>query len=185
MKYLIVGLGNVGAEYEGTRHNVGFDVLDKMIEDRDVEFSLKRLAYFADFKYRGRTIYLIKPTTFMNLSGKAIAYWMDKLSVKKSHVLVNVDDINIEFGRIRARSKGSDGGHNGLKDIQNRIGSDYSRIRIGVGNEFSKGGQIDYVLGRWNEEQEKLLPEILDKAVKANLDFVFRGMSFVSNTYNN
>ena len=184
MKYLIVGLGNIGDEYENTRHNIGFKIVDSLVEKSDTRFKQERLAYLANFKYRGRHVYVIKPTTYMNLSGKAVKYWMDKLGIKKSHVFVNVDDINLEFGRLRIRKKGSDGGHNGLKDIQNYLGVEYNRLRVGVGNEFSKGRQVDYVLGEWTPEQREALPDIIKKAVDANLDFIFRGVNFVLNNYN-
>jgi PTH1 family peptidyl-tRNA hydrolase len=184
MKYLLVGLGNIGDEYAGTRHNIGFKIADKLAEKGKISFKQERLAFIANFKYRGRSVYVIKPTTYMNLSGKAVKYWMDKLKIKKSHVLVNVDDINLDFGKLRIRKKGSDGGHNGLKDIQNYLGTDYNRLRVGVGSEFSKGQQVDYVLGEWSAEQKEALPAIISKAVDANLDFVFRGMHHVINNYN-
>ena len=184
MKYLIAGLGNIGEEYANTRHNIGFLIADKLAEKADVDFKQERLAYFTEFKYRGRKVYVIKPTTYMNLSGKSIKYWMDKLDIKKSHLMVNVDDINLEFGKIRIRKKGSDGGHNGLKDIQNYFGKDYNRLRVGVGSDFSKGQQVDYVLGKWSGEQKEKLSEIIEKAANANLDFVFRGMHHVLNNYN-
>ncbi|HHH54708.1 MAG TPA: aminoacyl-tRNA hydrolase [Bacteroidetes bacterium] len=184
MKYLIAGLGNIGEEYSDTRHNIGFLIADKLAEKAGVSFKQERLAYFAEFRHRGRKVYVIKPTTYMNLSGKAIKYWLDKLGIKKSHLMVNVDDINLDFGKIRIRKKGSDGGHNGLKDIQNYLGNDYNRLRVGVGNEFSKGHQVDYVLGEWTSEQREKLPEIVEKAANANLDFVFRGMHHVLNNYN-
>ena len=185
MKYLLVGLGNIGFEYEGTRHNIGFEILDHLAAIKEVTFKQDRLAYFAELAHRGRKVYLIKPTTYMNLSGKAVLYWMNKLDIPLKHVLVNVDDINLDFGMIRIRKQGSDGGHNGLKDIQDRIGKEYGRLRVGVGNEFSKGQQADYVLSKWSDEQSEKLPEIIGKAANANLDFVFRGFDFVLNNYNN
>ncbi len=184
MKYLIVGLGNIGDEYENTRHNIGFKIADSIAERGKATFKQGRLAFMASFKYRGRNVYVIKPTTYMNLSGKAVKYWMDKLGIKKSHVFINVDDINLDFGKLRIRKKGSDGGHNGLKDIQNYLGADYNRLRVGVGSEFSKGQQVDYVLGEWTSEQKEALPDIINKATEANLDFVFRGMHHVINNYN-
>ncbi len=184
MKYLLVGLGNIGDEYRETRHNIGFKIADALSEKGKTVFKQQRLANLASFKYRGRIVYVIKPITYMNLSGKAVKYWMDKLSIKKSHILINVDDINLDFGKIRIRKKGSDGGHNGLKDIQNYLGADYNRLRVGVGSNFPKGQQVDYVLGEWTDEQKEQLPEIIDKAVNANLDFVFRGMHHIINNYN-
>ncbi len=185
MKFLLVGLGNIGMDYEGTRHNVGFDIVDKIAAKYDVVFKQDRLAFFTEMNYRGRKVYLIKPTTYMNLSGKAVLYWMQKLDITNENILVNVDDINLDFERLRARKQGSDGGHNGLKDIQSKIGKIYARLRVGVGNDFSRGMQADYVLGKWDQDQKVKLPEILDKAVNANLDFVFRGIDFVLNNYNN
>lgn len=184
MKYLLVGLGNIGSEYENTRHNIGFYIADALAERGEVAFKSGRLASMAEFKYRGRKVYVIKPTTYMNLSGKAVDYWMKKLDIKKSNVFVNVDDINLDFGKLRVRKKGGDGGHNGLKDIQNYIGKDYNRLRVGVGSDFSRGQQVDYVLGEWTSEQNDKLPEIVKRTVDANLDFVFRGMHHVINTYN-
>jgi len=184
MKYLLVGLGNIGDEYTDTRHNIGFKIADAIVEKGKAVFKPGKLASMANFKYRGRQVYVIKPSTYMNLSGKAVLYWMKKLDVKKEHLIVNVDDINLDFGKIRIRKKGSDGGHNGLKDIQNYLGKDYNRIRIGVGNDFHKGQQVDYVLGEWTTEQKEALPAIIDKVTNANLDFVFRGMHNVINTYN-
>lgn len=185
MKYLLVGLGNIGYEYAGTRHNIGFDILDKIALDKEIKFKSERLADFAEFNFRGRKVYMIKPTTYMNLSGKSVLYWYKKLEIPLDHIFVNVDDINLDFGRIRIRTKGSDGGHNGLSDIQEKIGKDYGRLRIGIGSEFSKGRQADYVLGKWNDNEKSELPKIIEKAANANLDFVFRGFNFVLNTYNN
>lgn len=185
MKFLLVGLGNIGTEYESTRHNIGFDIVDKIAAKYEVTFKQDRLAFFAEMTYRGRKVYLIKPTTYMNLSGKSVQYWMQKLDISNENIFVNVDDINLDFERMRARKQGSDGGHNGLKDIQARIGTNYSRLRVGVGNDFSRGMQADYVLGTWDQDQKAKLPEILAKAVNANLDFVFRGIDFVLNNYNN
>ncbi len=184
MKYLIVGLGNIGEEYVDTRHNIGFKIADALTEKGKTAFKSGKLASMAQFKYRGRQVFVIKPSTFMNLSGKSVLFWMKKLDIKKDHLIVNVDDINLEFGKIRIRKKGSDGGHNGLKDIQNFLGKDYNRIRIGVGNDFHKGQQVDYVLGEWTAEQKDALPAIIEKVVNANLDFVFRGMHNVINAYN-
>ncbi len=184
MKYLLVGLGNIGDEYIDTRHNIGFKIADAVADKANAVFKPGKLASMANFKYRGRQVYLIKPSTYMNLSGKAVLYWMKKLDIKKSNLIVNVDDINLDFGKLRIRKKGSDGGHNGLKDIQNYLGKDYNRIRIGVGNDFHKGQQVDYVLGEWTQEQKEALPAIIEKAVNANLDFVFRGIHNVINTYN-
>ena len=184
MKYLIAGLGNPGEEYKDTRHNIGFDIADAIVEKAGGIFEPARLAFMAEIKYRGRKVYVIKPTTYMNLSGKAVNYWLKKLNIDKSNLLVNVDDINLDFGKLRIRKRGSHGGHNGLKDIQNYLGKEYNRLRVGVGNEFEKGRQVDYVLGKWTEEQRKALPAIIEKAANANLDFVFRGIDYIISNYN-
>ena len=139
MKYLIVGLGNIGAEYHNTRHNIGFDVLDALAKKREVEFKTDKLGDVVEFKFKGRLFILLKPSTYMNLSGKAVNYWMQKKKIQKENLLVIVDDLNIPFGKIRLRGKGSDGGHNGIKDINQMIGSKYARLRFGIGDEFSKG----------------------------------------------
>lgn len=185
MKYLIVGLGNMDIEYYGTRHNVGFDVIDAMIEAKKIPVKHERLGDMAIIKHRGRTLYLLKPSTYMNRSGKALNFWMEKLNIKKDKVLIIVDDLNIDFGRIRIRAKGSDGGHNGLKDIQQYIGNQYSRIRVGIGDSFHKGQQVNYVLGKWSEEEKEKLPAIIKTCSKAVYDFTFRGIHHCMNTYNN
>lgn len=184
MKYLLVGLGNIGNEYTGTRHNIGFDIADQVACMRNVEFRPDRLAYVAETSYRGRKLFLIKPSTYMNLSGRAVQYWLDKLDIPKSNLLVNVDDLNLGFGRIRVRKKGSDGGHNGLFSIQEKIGIEYNRLRMGIGSDFAEGYQSDYVLGKWDDEQKEELAILIKKAANANLDFVFRGIEFVLNNYN-
>jgi len=167
MKYLIAGLGNIGAEYELTRHNVGFLVLDQLADQHKVNFTTERLAQHAAFKLKGRGIHLIKPTTYMNLSGKAIAYWLQELKITKENLLVVVDDIALPFSSLRLRPKGSSAGHNGLKNIELVLnGQDYARLRFGVGNEYGKGQQIDYVLSRFSHEEFKKLPDII---IKANL----------------
>lgn len=183
MKYLLTGLGNIGAEYQNTRHNIGFKIADKVAEKLNAQFKTDRLVFIADSTYKGRKVYIIKPTTYMNLSGKAVQYWLNKLEIPKENLFVNVDDLNLEFGQIRIRTKGSDGGHNGLSDIQDKIGKDYGRLRVGIGNQFMLGRQVDYVLGDWNEDELIELPNILEKAANANLDFVFRGFDFILNNY--
>jgi PTH1 family peptidyl-tRNA hydrolase len=165
MKYLIAGLGNIGAEYELTRHNVGFLVVDQLADQHKVTFTTERLAQCATFKYKGRGIHVIKPTTYMNLSGKAIAYWLQELKIAKENLLVVVDDIALPFASLRLRPKGSSAGHNGLNNIEMVLNSqDYARLRFGVGNDFGKGQQIDYVLSRFSPEEFKKLPDIMIKA---------------------
>jgi PTH1 family peptidyl-tRNA hydrolase len=185
MKYLIAGLGNPGPEYELTRHNVGFLVLDRLADLHKVEFVPGRLADKADFKYKGRQIHLIKPSTFMNLSGKAIAYWLQELKISKENLLVIVDDIALPFGSLRLRSKGSPAGHNGLKNIELILGSqEYSRLRFGIGNNFSKGGQVDFVLTRFDKEEFDLLPKWMDKSIEIILSFCAIGVERTMNLYN-
>ncbi len=154
MKYLIVGLGNVGSDYDGTRHNIGFDVVDRMAEKAGVTFKVDDLAYVTEYRSKGRSLTLIKPTTYMNLSGKAVKHWMKRLGITKDRVLIILDDLNLDFGKIRLRAKGSDGGHNGLKDITRVLGGqDYARLRIGIGNNYRKGQQVNFVLGKWTGEE--------------------------------
>jgi PTH1 family peptidyl-tRNA hydrolase len=184
MKYLIVGLGNMDIEYDGTRHNVGFEVIDAVINEKELPVKNERLGDLAVVKHRGRTLYLLKPSTYMNRSGKAVQYWLQKLNIDQKNLLVIVDDLNIDFGRIRIRAKGSDGGHNGLRDIQQYIGTEYARIRIGIGDAFHQGQQVNYVLGKWSAEEKKILPEIIKKCTRALFDFSFRGIHQTMNTYN-
>jgi peptidyl-tRNA hydrolase, PTH1 family len=160
MKFLIAGLGNIGAEYELTRHNVGFLALDHVADQQKVTFNIDRLAYKSEFKFKGRTFHLIKPTTYMNLSGKAINYWMKHLDIAIENTLIIVDDIALPFGKLRMRIKGSSAGHNGLSHIELTLGSNvYPRIRFGIGDNFPKGGQVDYVLNRFTKEEFDKLPE--------------------------
>ena len=172
MKFLITGLGNPGAEYELTRHNVGFLVLDQLADKQGASFEIDRLAEKAEFKHKGRTIHLIKPTTFMNLSGKAIAYWLQELKIEKENLLVVVDDIALPFGSLRLRTKGSSAGHNGLKNIELILnGQQYSRLRVGVGDTFHKGQQSDYVLSNFTQPEFETLPNIITKANEMILSF--------------
>ncbi len=185
MKYLIAGLGNPGEKYEHTRHNAGFLVLDRMAGKYELEWALKRHALQTKMKYRGKQLVLIKPTTFMNLSGKAVRYWMTQEKIPLKNLLVVVDDIHIPFRSVRIKGKGSDAGHNGLKDIQQQLGtSNYSRLRFGIGNEFSQGRQIDYVLGKWSEEEEAAISTICDASVDAIESFIHRGLSPTMNEFN-
>ena len=185
MKYLVVGLGNPGEQYAGTRHNIGFDVLDALAKEKEVEFKVDRLSDKADLKFKGRNLILIKPSTYMNLSGKAVQYWLQKEKIPIDRVLVISDDLALPFGKLRLKGKGSDGGHNGLKDIQQVLQtSSYSRLRFGVGSEFSKGRQSDYVLGKWSEEESKLLPERINKSVDFIKSFSTIGLAMTMSALN-
>ena len=186
MKYLIVGLGNIGPEYRNTRHNIGFKVLDAFAEVSNISFSTQRYGDIAQVRVKNNVLVLLKPSTYMNLSGEAVRYWMNKENIPLENVLVIVDDIALPFGAIRIKGKGSDGGHNGLKNIAAIIGTqNYARIRFGLGNDFPKGAQIDYVLGNFTEEQEKLLPERLKIAIDAIKAFCLSGLTFAMNNYSN
>lgn len=185
MKYLLVGLGNIGPEYELTRHNIGFMVMDRLAEQQKVTFTLERHAYKAELKYKGRAIHLIKPTTYMNLSGKAVAYWMNDLKIPKENVLVVVDDLALPFGTLRMRGKGSAAGHNGLRNIEELIGGqDYPRLRFGIGNEFGKGQQVDFVLSRFSSAEFKELPFVMDKACHMALSFCTAGIANTMSQFN-
>lgn len=185
MKYLIAGLGNIGAEYELTRHNVGFLVLDQLADQHKVTFSTERLAQHTTFKFKGRSIHLIKPTTYMNLSGKAIVYWLQELKVARENLLVVVDDIALPFSSLRLRPKGSAAGHNGLKNTELLLnGQDYARLRVGVGSDFGKGQQIDYVLSKFNPEEFKKLPEVMIKANEMIVSFCTNGIERTMSQYN-
>lgn len=160
MKYLVFGLGNPGEEYQFTRHNIGFQILDRLASDSKIEFDEVKHGWMCSLKHKGRTIILFKPNTFMNLSGKAVNYWMQKEKVSIDRILVVTDDLALPFGKIRFRAKGSDGGHNGLKDIQARLGTTkYPRLRFGIDADFHKGQQINYVLGEWGEDEKATLNE--------------------------
>ncbi|MGB5647154.1 aminoacyl-tRNA hydrolase [Muriicola sp.] len=185
-KYLIVGLGNVGVEYENTRHNIGFQILDRLAEKNELSFSSNKLGATTTFKIKGRSILLLKPSTFMNRSGKAVHYWLEKEKIPQEHLLIITDDINLPFGTLRLKTKGSDGGHNGLADIQNTLQTNqYNRLRFGLGSDFPKGRQVDYVLGNWNEEEEKTLPERLDRCGTLVNSFVLQGVNTTMNQFNN
>ncbi len=185
MNFLIAGLGNIGEEYLETRHNVGFKVLDLIAAQNKTTFSVDRLAFTAQYKFKGKNIYLIKPTTYMNLSGKAVKYWMNELKIPTSQLLVVVDELALPFGTIRIKTKGSDGGHNGLKDIQNMLMTqEYPRLRFGIGNQFAKGKQVDYVLGRWSPEEIKNLEDRLIFATQAVDSFLFEGVTNAMTKYN-
>lgn len=185
MKYLIAGLGNIGAEYELTRHNIGFLVLDRLADVKGITFELSRHAEKAELKFKGRQIHLIKPTTYMNLSGKAIAYWLQELKIPKENLLVIVDDIALPFGTLRMRKQGSAAGHNGLTHIEQVLGGmDYTRLRFGIGNNFNKGQQVDYVLGNFTQEEFQTLPPLMDKASEMILSFCTIGPDRTMSLYN-
>jgi len=185
MKYLIVGLGNIGAEYENTRHNIGFKTLDALAEASGVFFAPNRLADTATLKFKGRTLILAKPTTYMNLSGKTVAYWMQAEKIPLERVLIITDDLALPFGALRLKGKGSDGGHNGLKSINALLGTqNYPRLRFGVGNEFAKGKQVDYVLGEWDEEEAEKLPERLEQCQKIIKAFCTNTLQRVMSDFN-
>ncbi len=184
-KFLIVGLGNIGAEYEDTRHNIGFKVLDFLAEQESFTFESAKLGAVGTFKHKGRSLICLKPSTYMNLSGKAVKYWLDKESIPMENLLVITDDINLPFGTLRLKGKGSDGGHNGLKDIQNVLQTTtYNRFRFGVGSDFGKGQQVDYVLGKWDNDQQKSMPERLEKSADLVRSFVFAGAKNTMNQFN-
>jgi len=185
MKYLIVGLGNIGEEYRDTRHNVGFAVVEELARAAGATFSTDSHAQVARIKHRGRTLVLVKPSTYMNLSGKAVRYWLQKENLEREHLLVILDDLNLPFGKLRMRAKGSDGGHNGLKSIDQLLGSqDYPRLRVGIGNEFPTGRQVNYVLGAWSEEERKGLSEVLERAAEGVRQFATIGLARAMNTVN-
>ncbi len=184
-KFLIVGLGNIGPKYEETRHNIGFKIVDAFAEAQKVTWSTDKLGDIAQTKIKGRPVLILKPNTYMNLSGKAVRYWMQKEKISLENLLVVTDDLNLDFGTIRIKTKGSDGGHNGLKDIQNQLmTSNYNRFRFGIGDRFSQGKQIDYVLGAWDKEEQKDLPERLDTSSKAIFSFISEDINTTMNTYN-
>jgi PTH1 family peptidyl-tRNA hydrolase len=183
--FLIVGLGNIGPDYSGTRHNIGFDVVDSIAKKQKVSFETVRLGDMASYKAKGKTIYLLKPSTFMNRSGKAVRHWMQQKKIPLERLLIVTDDIHLDFGYLRMRQKGSAGGHNGLKDICAQLNTtSYTRLRFGVGNAFGRGKQVDFVLQAWNKDEGHALPLAIDKAVDACLAFVFEGVAPAMNQYN-
>jgi len=185
-KSLIVGLGNIGAEYANTRHNIGFQILDALAKASSISFSSDRYGDRAEFKWKGRPFVLIKPSTYMNLSGKAVNYWLQKEKVPVSQLLVVTDDLALPFGKLRLKGKGSDGGHNGLKHIQQTLGHpNYARLRFGVGNEFAKGKQVDYVLGEWDSEESAQLDKRVELASEIIKSFGTAGLPRTMNDFNN
>ena len=185
MKYLIVGLGNIGAEYQNTRHNIGFTILDAFAKASNVFFTENRYGSTCEIKIKGRTLLLLKPSTFMNLSGNALRYWMQKKEIAIENVLVVVDDIALPFGTLRLKPKGSDAGHNGLKNIQEILGhNNYARLRFGLGDDFPRGKQIPYVLGKWTTEQSDALPERAERAAEIIQSFCLAGLELTMTQFN-
>lgn len=185
MKYLIAGLGNIGPEYKNTRHNIGFQILDALAGASNISFNDKRYGFVAEYKYKARTFILLKPTTYMNLSGRAINYWLQKEKIPIQNLLVLVDDIALPFGTLRVRAKGGAGGHNGLENINQVLGrNDYTRLRFGVGDNFHKGFQVDYVLSDWSREEEKEIPEKLDTCIEIIKSFGTIGTERTMNFFN-
>lgn len=186
MKFLIIGLGNIGVEYAHTRHNIGFDVVNAFVQKHGGIFKNDRLAFVAEVKLKGRQCICICPTTYMNLSGRAVKYWMDKKNISIEHLLVVVDDIALPLSKLRLRPGGSDAGHNGLKSIQESLGSvNYPKLRFGIGNNYPKGRQVDFVLGKWTKEEEPLTALKIEKAVEAIESFVTNGITLTMTEINN
>ena len=184
-KFLIVGLGNIGSEYANTRHNIGFKVLDYVANVEGISFQTQKLGDVAELKIKGRTLLLLKPNTYMNLSGKAVKYWLEKEKIEKENLLVITDDLNLAFGTIRIKTKGTDGGHNGLKNIQLLLNSsEYPRFRFGISDAFKKGKQVDYVLGEWDETEKEQLKERLALSAEIVKSFALAGLNTTMNTFN-
>ena len=184
-KFLIVGLGNIGSEYANTRHNIGFKILDYFANQENISFQTQKLGEVAEFKIKGRTVFLLKPNTYMNLSGKAVKYWLEKENIDKDNMLVITDDLNLSFGSIRIKTKGSDGGHNGLKNIQLLLNStEYPRFRFGISDAFKKGKQVDYVLGEWSLEEKEALKERLIISSEIIKSFALAGLNNTMNLFN-
>lgn len=185
MKYLIAGLGNIGPEYELTRHNIGFLVLDQLADKFNATFTTRRLGDIADIRYKGRSLTLLKPSTYMNLSGKAIGYWLNELKVERDNLLVIVDEVALPFGSLRMRGKGSSAGHNGLNSIEATLETQqYARLRFGIGNDFPRGHQVDFVLSNFSPEEFQSLPAVIDKAVEMILSFTTQGIDRTMSQYN-
>ena len=184
-KYLIVGLGNIGSDYDNTRHNIGFKVLDELAKANDISFKNDKLGSLTSFKFKGRSFILLKPSTYMNLSGKAVKYWLTKEKIPLEHLLVICDDLNIPFGTIRLKPKGSAGGHNGLKSINEVLNTQqYPRFRFGISDAFGKGRQVDYVLGKWSDKENEILPERLEKAAQLVKSFGTAGVANTMSEFN-
>ena len=186
MKYLIVGLGNIGSEYENTRHNIGFRVLDALAKASNLIFSDGRYGATCEMKIKGRTLVLLKPSTYMNLSGNAVRFWLQKENISIENLLVVVDDLALPFGTLRLKPRGSDAGHNGLKHIQQILGTDnYARLRFGIGNDFPRGGQVNFVLSSFPPEEEKILPEKFERAGEIIKSFCLAGIQLTMTQFNN
>ncbi|MEE4198890.1 MAG: aminoacyl-tRNA hydrolase [Bacteroidales bacterium] len=186
MKYLIAGLGNIGNEYVNTRHNIGFKILDALANASNISFEDRRYAYRAEYKFKGRIFVLIKPTTLMNRSGRAVNYWLAKEKLTPDKLLVIVDDVALPFGKLRLKSKGGDAGHNGLKDIHTILGTqNFARLRFGIGDHYPKGAQAHYVLSPWNDEEIQLLPQRIDTAIEIIKSFGVIGVENTMNEFNN
>jgi len=184
-KFLIVGLGNIGADYVNTRHNIGFKIADALANRHETSYETLKLGNVASFKLKGRTFVLLKPNTYMNLSGKAVKYWMEKEKIPLENVLIITDDLNLPFGSLRLKTKGSDGGHNGLKDVQAKLNTTkYNRFRFGISAEFGRGRQVDYVLGEWNDEEKTELKERLEISADLVESFVLAGVNNTMNNFN-
>ena len=184
-KYLIVGLGNGGADYVHTRHNIGFKIVEKLAQLNAANFETKKLGDIARFRFKGRTFLLLKPNTYMNLSGKAVKYWLEKEAIPPENLLIITDDLNLPFGTLRLKTKGSAGGHNGLKDVQDKLNTtQYNRLRFGISDEFAKGRQVDYVLGEWTSEEADKLKERLEQCSACIKSFVMAGVQNAMNTFN-
>lgn len=185
MKYLVAGLGNIGKEYDHTRHNIGFMILDALARASNIVFEDRRYGFIAEYKFKGRTFILLRPTTFVNLSGRAVSYWLKKENIPLSNLLVICDDLALPFGTIRVKAKGSDGGHNGLRNINEVLGSnEYARLRFGIGDNFHKGYQVDYVLGKWNREEDQALPLLVQEALEVIRNFGNLGIERTMNLSN-
>lgn len=185
MKYLIVGIGNKGEEYRETRHNVGFKIVERIAEKTETSFNTASFGWMAEGKYKGRKVFLLKPDTYVNLSGNAVRYWMQKENIPLENLLIIADDLMLPFGTLRLKGKGSDAGHNGLKNIQQILNTqNYARLRFGISSDFSDGKQVDYVLGTWSDEEKEKLSERIGKFSEAALSFVFAGLQNTMNTFN-
>ncbi len=185
-KFLIAGLGNIGEDYANTRHNVGFDVADAFVKKHGGRFEIDRLADLATLSWKGRTFICIKPSTYMNLSGKAVKYWRDKEKIELAHILVIVDELALPLSKLRLRPGGSDAGHNGLKSVHEMLGTtQYPRIRFGIGNNFPKGGQVDYVLGKWTQEENPIVEQKIQKCIEIIENFGVIGLAMTMNQVNN
>ena len=185
MNYLVVGLGNIGTEYANTRHNIGFMVLDAFAKASNTVFQTSRYGDTAEISLKGRQVTLLKPSTYMNLSGNAVRYWVTRMKLPLENLLVVCDDLNLPFGTMRMRKKGSDGGHNGLKNIEQMLGTqNYTRIRVGIGNDFKAGGQVDFVIGEMKPEEQESVPQICEKAIAGIRDFILAGADRAMNSFN-